>query len=140
MRNRLIIPALALSLCIGAFAGPAVADDAGDIKSVVSAQLEAFKAGDGTKAYSYAAPNIQKMFPSADVFMGMVQQGYAPVFKSSNATFGKMAVEGSGFRQEVYLTDSNGQSYIASYTLERQPDGALKITGCSIRKGDDVAA
>lgn len=140
MRNPLPFLALSIGLAFGAWAGPAAADDASDIKAVVSAQLEAFKAGDGTTAYSYAAPNIHRMFPTADVFMTMVQQGYAPVFKSSNATFGKMTVEGSGFRQEVYLTDSAGQSYIASYTLERQPDGKLQITGCSIRKGDDVAA
>ncbi|MEC5290238.1 hypothetical protein VSX64_05540 [Aurantimonas sp. C2-6-R+9] len=29
---------------------------------------------------------------------------------------------------------------MASYTLERQVDGSMKITGCAIRKGDDLAA
>lgn len=140
MRSCLAFLALAVGLWIGGWTGPAAADDASDIKTVVSGQLDAFKTGNGAAAYSYAAPNIRAMFPTADVFMSMVQQGYAPVFKSSSATFGGMTVEGSGFRQEVYLTDANGQSYIASYTLERQGDGSLKITGCSIRKGDDVAA
>jgi hypothetical protein len=116
------------------------ADDAGDIQTVISGQLQAFKTGDGAAAYSYAAPNIQRMFPSQAAFMAMVEGGYAPVFRSSNAVFGKMTAEGSGFRQEVYLTDPTGQSYIASYTLERQPDGSLKITGCAIRKGSDVSA
>ena len=119
---------------------PAQADDLSDVKAVVSAQLEAFKRNDGSAAYSYAAPNIHRMFPSAQMFMTMVEGGYAPVFRSSNAVFGEMKAEGSGFRQEVFLTDPNGQSHIASYTLERQPDGSLKITGCSIRKGDDNAA
>jgi len=27
-----------------------------------------------------------------------------------------------------------------TYTLERQADGSMKITGCAIRKGDDLAA
>lgn len=116
------------------------ADDAGDIKSVISGQLQAFKAGDGGAAYSYAAANIKQMFPSESAFMAMVEGGYAPVFRSSNAVFGTMTAEGKGFRQEVYLTDSSGQSYVASYTLERQPDGSLKITGCAIRKGNDVSA
>ena len=124
-----------LTLALGARA-----DDAGDIKSVISGQLQAFKAGDGNAAYSYAAPNIKQMFPSQAAFMAMVEGGYAPVFRSSNAVFGKMTPEGKGFRQEVYLTDTSGQSYIASYTLERQPDGSLKITSCAIRKGTDVSA
>ena len=116
------------------------ADDAGDIRAVISQQLQAFKTGDSTTAYSFAAPNIQRMFPSAEIFMSMVQSGYAPVFQSSNATFGPLQAEGSGFRQEVNLTDPGGQSYVASYTLARQPDGSLKITSCTIRKGNDLSA
>lgn len=119
---------------------PALADDASDIRAVVSGQLDAFKRNDDKAAYSYAAPNIQSMFPSARMFMTMVEGGYAPVFRSSNAVFGELRSEGTGYRQEVFLTDPEGQSHIASYTLERQPDGSLKITGCSIRKGNDVSA
>lgn len=140
MRPRPSSLALAVFLALGTVSWPAAADDASDIKTVIAAQLQAFKAGDGAAAYSFAAPNIKAMFPNAEMFMTMVQGGYAPVFRSSNATFGELKAEGSGFRQEVYLTDQSGQSHIASYTLERQPDGSLKITGCSIRKGDDLAA
>ncbi len=116
------------------------ADDASDIKAVISGQLQAFKAGDSAGAYGYAAPSIKSMFPSPDIFMGMVRGGYAVVADSNNVTFGPMRSENDGFRQEVNMTDSTGQSFIASYTLARQPDGSLKITGCSIRKGDDVSA
>lgn len=119
---------------------PARADDSSDIQSTISAQLQAFRVEDGAAAYSYAAPNIKTYFPSADIFMSMVKQGYAPVYKSSSATFGALKPEGSGFRQEVFLSDMDGQSWIASYTLERQADGSMKITGCQIRKGDDVSA
>lgn len=139
MRRTLYALALA-ALLLPAQSLAARADDAGDVKSVISGQLQAFKAGDGSAAYSYAAPNIKQMFPSESAFMAMVEGGYAPVFRSSNAVFGTMTAEGKGFRQEVYLTDSSGQSYVASYTLERQPDGSLKITGCAIRKGNDVSA
>ena len=137
MRKTLLAIAGAMLLALPVAAS---ADDAGDIQAVISSQLQAFKTGDGTAAYSYAAPNIKQMFPSQAAFMAMVEGGYAPVFRSSNAVFGKMAPEGKGFRQEVYLTDKGGQSYIASYTLERQPDGSLKITSCAIRKGTDVSA
>ena len=137
---RRCLQSLALVAVLAGAAAPASADDASDIRAVITQQLKAFKTGDGAAAYSLAAPNIQRMFPSPEIFMSMVQSGYAPVFQSSNATFGPLKPEGAGFRQEVHLTDQNGQSHIASYTLERQPDGSLKITGCSIRKGDDVSA
>ncbi|BDA84541.1 DUF4864 domain-containing protein [Aureimonas sp. SA4125] len=133
---------LVAGLVAGPFAAtlPASADDAGDIRAVITQQLQAFKTGDSDAAYSFAAPNIRRMFPSPEIFMSMVQSGYAPVFQSSNATFGPLKAEGAGFRQEVHLTDPSGQSYIASYTLERQPDGSLKITSCAIRRGNDLAA
>ncbi|MCE7028304.1 DUF4864 domain-containing protein [Jiella avicenniae] len=131
-----------LLLCAAlAFAAPvsARADDAGEIRAAISAQLEAFNAGNGAEAYSYAAPNIQAIFPSPGQFMGMVQSAYDPVYHSRSAVFGALKPEGDGFRQEVYLTDRKGKSWIASYTLQRQPDGSMKITGCSLRKGNDVA-
>lgn len=139
MRRTLHALALA-ALLIPSWPMSALADDLSDVKAVISGQLQAFKSGDGPTAYSYAAPNIKQMFPSETAFMAMVEGGYAPVFRSSNAVFGSMSAEGKGFRQEVYLTDKSGQSYIASYTLERQPDGSLKITSCAIRKGTDVSA
>ncbi|MGY2437830.1 DUF4864 domain-containing protein [Escherichia coli] len=36
--------------------------------------------------------------------------------------------------QLVYITDADGVAWEALYTLETQPDGSLKITGCTIRK------
>lgn len=135
---RLAIVAAALSIAVSGT--PAMADDSGDVQAAISGQLQAFRSDDGTAAYSYAAPNIKAIFPSAQAFMSMVRSGYDPVYHSNAAVFGKLSPEGSGFRQEVYLTDSSGKNWIASYTLERQPDGSMKITGCAIRKSDDVSA
>ncbi|KAB0676699.1 DUF4864 domain-containing protein [Aureimonas leprariae] len=132
--------ALAAGLLL-ANAAASTADDAGDVRDTIAAQLRAFKAGDGDTAYSYAAPNIRAMFPTSSGFMAMVRGGYAVVADSNNVTFGPLTPIGSeGFRQDVNMTDGKGQSYIASYTLMRQADGSMKITGCSIRKGDDVSA
>ena len=110
------------------------------MRSGVTQQLDAFKRDDSAAAYSFAAPNIRQIFPSATDFMTMVKTGYPVVYRSTNVTFGDMKAEAAGFRQEVFLTDPSGQSFIASYTLERQADGSLKITSCSIRKGNDLAA
>lgn len=140
MRNGLQAMFLAAFVAGVPLCNPAKADDMGDVQAAISAQLQAFRAADGAAAYSYAAPNIRSYFPSAEIFMKMVEQGYAPVYHSSNATFGSLKSEASGFRQEVFLSDADGQSWIASYTLQRQPDGSIKISGCQIRKGEDVGA
>jgi hypothetical protein len=36
--------------------------------------------------------------------------------------------------QRVHIVDANGEAWEALYTLEQQPDGSLKITGCSLLK------
>ncbi|WP_082652227.1 DUF4864 domain-containing protein [Aureimonas sp. AU12] len=140
MRSVLLSTVFVIGLASLAPLQSAYADDASDARSAISGQLDAFKAADGAGAYGYAAPNIRQIFPNPDIFMTMVERGYPPVYQSSNVTFGAMKPEGAGLRQEVFLSDKAGQSWIASYTLERQPDGTLKISGCQIRKGNDVGA
>ncbi|MEF2545773.1 DUF4864 domain-containing protein [Aurantimonas sp. E1-2-R+4] len=113
MASRLVMLMATVALTAMVLAFPARAGDASDVRAAISGQLEAFRSDDGASAYSYAAPNIQAMFPSPQIFMGMVRSGYDPVYRSSNTVFGALKAEGVGFRQEVYLTDQNGQSWIA---------------------------
>ena len=139
--RRVLLGLFALAaLALPELAAPALADDASDARAAIGAQLDAFRTDDGARAYSYAAPNIQRLFPSPDIFIGMVAKAYPAVHRARNVTFGPLKPEGAGLRQEVFLSDTEGQSWIASYTLERQPDGSLKITGCQMRKGTDIGA
>jgi hypothetical protein len=116
--------------------GPAFAGDA-EIKaaqSTIEAQLRAFQADDGALAYSYAAPKIKQIFPSADIFMGMVESAYQPVRDPGNFAFGKVQEMGDGsIVQQVLLTGPDGKEYEAVYTLELQPDGVWRITGVSLK-------
>ncbi|TIX97077.1 MAG: DUF4864 domain-containing protein, partial [Mesorhizobium sp.] len=66
-----IIPFLFMS---SAFAGDAEIKAA---QTVIDSQLKAFVANDGAKAYSFAAPNVKRVFPTVDMFMNMVTNGYA---------------------------------------------------------------
>ena len=78
---RRIVAALIAAPVLYAFS--AFAGDA-EIKSAqgtIDAQLKAFQSGDGALAYSYAAPNVKRIFPTVDIFMGMVESGYQPVRK-----------------------------------------------------------
>jgi hypothetical protein len=121
-------------------AGPACsADDIAAAQSVIRAQEQAFSRDDAIGAYSYAAPGIRQLFPEASIFMFMVQQSYAPVYRHRSFEFGEARAEGDAIAQRVSIVDENGQAWEALYTLERQADGTLKITGCTLLKAGQSA-
>jgi hypothetical protein len=115
-------------------AAPATADDVSAAQSVIRAQEQAFSRDDAAAAYSHAAPEIKQLFPQADMFMQMIQQGYAPVYRHKSFEFGEARSAGGRIAQRVHIVDDNGEAWEAMYTLEQQPDGSLKITGCSLLK------
>ena len=55
--------------------------DRAAMQSTIEQQLQAFLRDDGATAYSFAAPNIKTMYPTVDVFMAMVRQGYPQVYR-----------------------------------------------------------
>ena len=117
-----------------AMSAPARADDVATARSVIRAQEQAFSRDDAAAAYSYAAPEIRQLFPQAEVFMQMVQQGYPPVYRHKSFEFGEARSDGGRIAQRVHIVDDDGEAWEAMYTLEQQPDGSLKITGCSLLK------
>jgi Domain of unknown function (DUF4864) len=129
MRVALLL--LASLLCL---ARPAFADDIAAAQDVIRSQEQAFVRDDATAAYSYAAPAIREMFPQADIFMFMVQNSYAPVYRHRSFEFGEARVEDGQVAQRVHIVDANGEAWEALYTLEREPDGSLKIIGCVLLK------
>ena len=110
------------------------ADDVATAQSVIRAQEQAFGHDDAAAAYSYAAPAIREIFPAPDIFMSMVQNGYAPVYRHKSFEFGDSKSEGNSIAQRVHIIDANGETWEALYTLEQQSDGSYKITGCSLLK------
>jgi len=126
--------ALLVAFVIG-FGFPAsAADDVAAAQSVIRSQEQAFGRDDAGAAYSYAAPAIKQIFPEADIFMMMVQQAYPPVYRHKSFEFGEARAADGQIAQRVHIVDANGEAWVALYTLEQQPDGSLKITGCSLLK------
>ena len=108
-----------------------------DVMSLSVGEREA--GDDAATAYSFAAPQIHGLFPQAELFMSMVQRGYPPVYRHKSFEFGESRSEGGWIAQRVHIVDANGEPWEALYTLEQQPDGSLKITGCTLLKaGQDV--
>jgi hypothetical protein len=124
---------LVVAFLIG-LGSPGFADDVTAAQSVIRAQEQAFGRGDAAAAYSHAAPAIQQIFPQADIFLQMVQQAYPPVYRHKSFEFGEARAAGGQIAQRVHIVDDNGEAWEALYTLEQQPDGSLKITGCSLLK------
>lgn len=120
-----------------AFAGDAEIKAA---QTAIDGQLKAFIANDGAAAYSFAAPNVKQIFPTVDIFMNMVTNGYAPVRKPQSYSFGKVEQTGPGsIVQQVLIVGPDGKDYEAVYTLQQQADGSFKITGCSLRASTSLS-
>jgi len=132
MRTALLLALLLM------FSAPARADDIAAAQGIISAQEQAFGRDDAAAAYSYAAPAIKERFPGADIFMSMVRNAYTPVYRHKSFAFGESKVEGDWIAQRVHIIDANGEMWEALYTLERQRDGTLKITGCTLLKAGEA--
>jgi hypothetical protein len=131
---------LLLAIVFISLAAPARAvDDVAAAQGVIRSQVEAFSRDDAAAAYSHAAPAIQEIFPQADIFMSMVRNSYAPVYRHKSFDFGEARVSGGTIAQRVHIVDADGIPWEALYTLELQPDGSVKITGCVLLKAGQAA-
>ena len=130
MRALVLLTALLIDL-----ASPArAADDIAAAQGVIRSQVEALGHDDAAAAYSFAAPAIKDMFPQAGIFLSMVQRSYAPVYRHRSFEFGEARAADGQIAQRVHIIDADGVPWEALYTLEHQPDGTLKISGCVLLK------
>jgi hypothetical protein len=71
--------------------------------------------------------------------MAMVRNSYAPVWRHRSFEFGEARAADGKVAQRVHILDVDGVPWEALYTLEQQPDGSLKITGCVLLKAGQAA-
>jgi hypothetical protein len=125
---------LLVAFLIGLASPARAADDVAAVQGVIRSQVEAFGRDDAAAAYSYAAPAIRDLFPQADMFMDMVRRSYAPVYRHRSFEFGEARVSNGIIAQRVHIIDTDGVPWEALYTLELEPDGSVKISGCVLLK------
>lgn len=101
---------------------------------VIDRQIEAFRRDDAAGAFSFASPTIREMFGSDERFMAMVRDGYKAVYRQRSYEFGPVRDVDDGFEQAVRIQDNEGVDWDAVYTLQRQPDGSWRISGCRLVK------
>ena len=120
---------------------PVAAADASAIRALVEAQLQAMAQGDARRAFSYASADIHRQFGTAENFMAMVRLGYPMVLApASTAFFVPVPDDQPGLvLQVVQLTDRGGRRWLATYQLQRQPDGSWRINGCAVVAGSGAS-
>lgn len=114
--------------------------DRAAIKSIIDRQIAAFRRDDGAEAFSYAAPELQTHFGSADTFMRMVQAGYGPVYRPRFYEFRDIMASAGVVTQHVYVIGPDKVARMALYFMQRQADGSWRISGCVLLDydGDQV--
>ncbi|MFD2264163.1 DUF4864 domain-containing protein [Lacibacterium aquatile] len=100
------------------------------IRTTIERQLEAFRSNDGAAAFALAAPKIQASFGSPDRFIGLVKEGYSPVFKAKSVMYGRLVKNEDATLQLVHLVDNRDRPWLALYIMEAQADGSWRIAGC----------
>lgn len=127
--------AVAFACWLGAAAAAESALPAADwqaIQQVIAAQRAAIVAGDAVTAFGFASPGIQKQFGDAATFLAMVDAAYAALESARYVEFLEGAVIDGLVVQPLRLIDADNTVRVALYTMQKQPDGAWRISGCRI--------
>lgn len=124
-------PLSALAQAQPAYPQPSAAD-ARAIRTVIEAQLDAFRRDDAQAAFSHAAPAVRKAFRTAERFIDMVKDGYAILYRPATVHFLPPAIIGGETIQAVRVIGPDGEVKVALYSMEKQPDGSWKIRACDL--------
>jgi len=115
------------------------AQDNSAIEDVIGGQLEAFNARDVEEAWTYASPNIKRLFGSSVNFGNMVQQGYPMVWDNDEVRFLDLRDVRGNLWQKVMVRDAQGGLHILDYQMVETADG-WQINGVQLLPAPDVGA
>lgn len=120
-------------MSVASLADSISATDKAEFQRIITAQITAFRADDGPAAYDFAAPVVRNIFPTPEIFMAMVKQGYPQVYRPKSFDFTEALIDPMGRpAQKMTVVGPDGKSYIALYSMEKQPDGTWRISGCTL--------
>jgi hypothetical protein len=111
--------------------------DAKAVRAVIQAQLDAFAAGNATRAFAFATPEIREQFGDAARFMTMVRSAYPMVVRPKAVSFYQARQVEGLVLQTLRLRDGEGRSWLANYAMQRQADGKWLINGCVVEEDDE---
>lgn len=132
LRSVLAVVLLAF-FSVAALAQPISETEKTEFQRIITAQISAFRADDGPTAYSFAAPVVRNIFPTPEIFMSMVKRGYSPIYRPQSFNFTEALIDPLGRpAQKMLVVGPDGKTYEALYSMEKQPDGTWRISGCTL--------
>jgi hypothetical protein len=126
----------AVSLQMKARAESLTASDVQQVQAVVMAQFKAFSEEDADAAFATATPEVRKSVGDPRRFMALVRGNYPMVYRPAGFGFLAPAVDKDHVVQLVAIRDGDDKTWLALYTLERQPDNTWRIGGCIVAEND----
>ncbi len=119
----------------------AVADETRSqaIQSVIAEQLQAFQADDFDRAFTYASPNIKRLFGSPQRFGQMVRQGYPMVWRPAEVDYLGLREDTGRPTQRVMIRDAAGALHVLDYEMIETPEG-WQINGVRVLPAGGIGA
>ena len=136
MLPRTFIVGLFLALAAPLSAQEVLAPDP-EIQSTIEGQFDAFRAGDVAEAWSYASPNIRRLFRSEENFARMVEQGYPMVWNPGDVAFIDLQRLGGALVQRVQVIDGQGNAHYLGYAMV-ETEAGWRINGVQVLRAPDL--
>jgi hypothetical protein len=133
MRNGLFAALLATVLAL-----PAAGQEA-PIRATIQSQIEAFRADDFARAFTFASPTIKGMFGTPENFGAMVKQGYPMVYRPAEVQMMELREVAGNLWQRVRITDQAGAGWYLDYMMVETAEG-WQINAVQILPAPDVGA
>jgi hypothetical protein len=106
------------------------------VQAVVMAQLKAFSEEDADAAFATATPEVRKSVGDPRRFLALVQGNFPMVVHPAGLAFLAPQMEKNQVLQAVALRDADDKTWLALFTLERQPDNTWRIGACIVAEND----
>jgi hypothetical protein len=102
------------------------------IENLVRAEILAIVALDAEAAFDKLAPSTQSFFIEPVRFLQAIADKVPPILQTRSFAF--LGIEGSAARvaQQVLITDSLGQQWVAEFLVERQASGDWLVEDCIV--------
>ncbi|SFR38085.1 DUF4864 domain-containing protein [Litoreibacter janthinus] len=100
-------------------------DRVAGIETTIQGQVDAFLAEDASAAFSFASPNIKRLFGTPERFGLMVRNGYPMVWAPSKVRFLELRRQGQLLFQKVLFVDQNGAPHVLEYNMMQTENGWL---------------
>lgn len=109
------------------------------IRNTIQSQIEAFRADDFARAFTFASPTIKGMFGTPENFGAMVKQGYPMVYRPAEVQMMDLREVAGALWQRVRITDQAGAGWYLDYMMVETAEG-WQINAVQILPAPDVGA